>query len=183
MGQGLRAGVREAGVRPQPAPGVVPGGTMAPGLAHIVLHQVLDAGLEQEVQPRLKGRSVRIRFAEDWGIGGAREADARKIMAGLPKRFARYGLTIHPTQTALMAFRKPAGPPGATPRPGTCAFLGLTPSWTTARRGGWVIKRRPARTRFRRTQQSWWRWCRANRHAPWQDPYQMGCRQWRGQFG
>ena len=28
-------------------------------------------------------------------------------MAVLPKRFARFGLTIHPTKPTLMAFRKP----------------------------------------------------------------------------
>ena len=64
MGQGRRAGGMEAGVRPQPAPGVVPGGTLSPVLATIFLPQVLDAGFEQEVQPRLKGRSFLIRFAD-----------------------------------------------------------------------------------------------------------------------
>jgi Reverse transcriptase (RNA-dependent DNA polymerase) len=73
-----------------------------------------------------------MRFADDFVIGGELEADARRIMAGLPKRFARYGLTIPPTKTALMAFRKPAGHPGATPRNGTFDFLGFTHYWTTS---------------------------------------------------
>jgi len=182
IGQWLRAGVIEAGVLNHPDTGVVPGGTISPVLANIFLPQVLDAWCEQEVQPRLKGRSFLIRFADDCVIGCALEADARKIMAGLPKRFARYGLTIHPTKTALMAFGKPAGRPGANPRNGTFDFLGFTHYWTTSRRGFWVIKRRTARKRFRRTKKSRWRWCRAHRHAPLKDQYPMLCLKLRGHF-
>ena len=135
IGTWLRAGVREAGVLHHPDPGVVQGGTIAPVLATIFLPQVLDAWCEQEVQPRLKGRSCLSRLADDCVIGCALEADARKLMAVLPKRCARYGVTIPPTKTALMAFGKPAGHAGATPRNGTCDVLGLTHYWTISRRG------------------------------------------------
>ena len=182
IGTWLRAGVWEEGVLNHPETGVVQGGTISPVLANIFLHQVLDEWFEHEVQPRLKGRSFLIRFADDFVIGCELEADARKIMAVLPKRFARYGLTIHPTKTALMAFRKPAGPSGATPRHGTCDFLGLTHYWAISRRGFWVIKRRTARKRFRRTKKSLWRWCRANRPAPLKAQYHMLCLKLRGHF-
>ena len=151
----------------------MPGGTLSPVLANSFLHQVLEAWCEQEVQPRLKGRSVLIRLADDGVIGCALEADARTIMAVRPKRCARDGVTIHPTKTALMAFRKPAGRSGADPRHSTCDLLGLTHDWTTSRRGCWVIKRRTARKRLRRTKKSVWRWCRAHRHAPLKDHYPM----------
>src|SRR5262245_48328123 len=91
MGQGLRAGVLAEGVLTHPETGLVQGGTIAPGWAHIFLHQVLDAWCEHEGQPRLKGRSFWIRFADDGVIGCELDADARRIMAVLPKRFARYG--------------------------------------------------------------------------------------------
>lgn len=109
MGQWLRAGVGEAGVRKHPDPGVGQGGTISPGLANILLHQVLAAGLEPEVQPRLQGRSFLSRVVDDGVSGGAREADARTSRAVWPKRCGRYGVTIHPTKTARSAFRKPAG--------------------------------------------------------------------------
>jgi len=173
MGQWLRAGVREAGGLHHPDTGVVQGGTMSPVLANSLLHQVLDAWCAPEVQPRLKGRSFLIRFADDGGSGCALAADARTLMAVLPKRFARSGVTIPPTKTALMAFRKPAGHAGATPRHGTCDVRGLTHDWTLSRRGFWGIKRRTARKRFRRTKQALWRGCRAHRHAPLQAQYQM----------
>ena len=182
LGTWLRAGVWEAGVVHHPDTGVGQGGTIAPVLAHLFLHQVLDAWVEQEVQPRLKGRRFLIRFADDFVIGCAREADARKSMAVLPKRLARYGWTIHPTKTALITCRKPAGHAGATPRNGTCDWLGLTHDWALSRRGCWVSKRRTAKKRCRRTKKSLWRWCRANRHAPLQDQYQMLCLKLRGHF-
>ena len=130
IGKWLRAGVWEEGVLNHPDTGVVQGGTLSPVLANIFLHQVLDAWFEPEVQPRLKGRSFLSRFADDFVIGCALEADARKIMAVLPKRFARYGLTIHPTKTALVSFRKPTGHKPAGMGNGTFDFLGFTHYWT-----------------------------------------------------
>ena len=47
------------------------------------------------------------------------EVDAHKIMAVLPKRFARCGLTIHLTKTALVAFRQPEAPQGSDSGNGT----------------------------------------------------------------
>jgi hypothetical protein len=41
---------------------------------------VLDAWFEREGPPRWKGRSLLTRFADDWVIGGALEADAQQIM-------------------------------------------------------------------------------------------------------
>ena len=64
IGKWLRAGVWEEGVLNHPETGVVQGGTISPVLANIFLHQVLDEWFEHEVQPRLKGRSFLIRFAD-----------------------------------------------------------------------------------------------------------------------
>ena len=113
-------------------------------------------------------------------MGCELEADARKIMAVLPQRFARFGLRMHPTQTALIVCRKPEVPQGAATGNGTFDCLGLTHDWTQSRRGFWVLKRRTARKRLCRTKQSLGRWCRTNRHAPLQDQYQRLCQKLRG---
>src|SRR5207245_279201 len=107
IGKWLRAGVMEHGALTQPETGVVQGGVISPVLANVFLHHVLDAWFEREGRPRMKGRCFLIRCADDFVIGCQLEAEARKIMAVLPKRFARFGLTIHPTKTTLIAFRKP----------------------------------------------------------------------------
>jgi len=182
IGKWRRAGVREDGVLEPPEAGVVQGGVISPVLANVFLHHVLDAWFEREVQPRLKGRSFLARFADDFVIGCELEADARRVMAVLPKRCARFGLRIHPEKTALSACRKPRTRRGSAEGNGTCEFLGLTHDWRRSRRGFWVIKRRTARKRLRRTKKALWRWCRANRPAPVQYQYQMLCLKLRGHF-
>lgn len=182
IGKWLRAGVMADGILSHPETGVVQGGVIAPMLANICLHHVLDEWFEQEVQPRMQGRCFLMRFADDFVIGCEAEADARRIMDVLPKRFARYGLPIHPTKTTLIAFRKPAARHGSADGSGTFDFLGLTHDWTTSRRGFWVMKRRTASKRLRRTKKSVWRWGRINRHAPLKYQYQQLCQKLRGHF-
>jgi RNA-directed DNA polymerase len=130
----------------------------------------------------MKGRCFLIRFADDFVIGCELEGDARRIMAVLSKRFARFGLRMHPTKTALIAFRKPEAHQGIAPGNGTFDFLGLTHYWSRSRRGFWVIKRRTARKRLCRTKKSLWRWCHINRHAPLKYQYQQLCQKLRGHF-
>ena len=175
MGKWLRAGVMEDEVLRHPETGVVQGGVIAPVLANIFLHQVLDEWFEPEVQPRIQGRCFLMRCADDVVMGCESEAAARRIMDVLPQRCARYGLTMHPTQTTVIAFRKPAARQGSADGSGPCDFLGLTHDWTTSRRGFWVSKRRTASKRLCRTKKSLWRWCRINRHAPLQSQYQQLC--------
>jgi len=182
MGKGLRAGVMEEGELSHPETGVVQGGVISPVLANVFRHHVLDAWFAREVRPRMKGRCFLLRCADDCVLGCEREADARRIMAVLPKRFARFGVSIHPEKTTLMAFRQPDTRKGPAQGNGTFDFLGLTHEWTPSRRGCWVIKRRTARKRLRRTKKALWRWCRTNRHAPLTYQYQMLCLKWRGHF-
>ena len=54
------------------------------------------------------GERFRHHLADDFVIGCEREDDARRILAVLPKRFARFKLTIHPQKTRLVHFQ-PAG--------------------------------------------------------------------------
>ena len=106
------------------------------------------------------------------------EADARRVMAVLPKRFGKYGLTLHPEKTRLLRFAPPVGRrPGAEPSGGATArsfdFLGLTHYWEKSRKGSWVVKRKTAAGRFGRTRKRIAQWCRLNRHHPveWQHPH------------
>jgi RNA-directed DNA polymerase len=180
IGKWLRAGVMAEGVRSPPATGVVPGGVSAPVLATIVLPHGLEEWCERAGRPRRQGRGVLMRCAADLVMGGALEADARKSMAVWPQRFARCGRTIHPTQTALVSCRKPNGHQPVGMGTGPCDLLGLPHDWTTSRQGSWVIKRRTARKRLRRTKPALWRGCRTNRPAPLQDQYQRRSLKLRG---
>lgn len=182
IGKWRKAGVIEGDTLTYPDQGTPQGGVCSPMLANIFLHHVLDAWCVREVEPRMKGRCFLLRFADDCIIGGEREDDARRIMAVLPKRVARFGLTIHPTKTGLVSFRKPASPAEADTGNGTCEFLGLTHDWTKSRRGYWVIKRKTAGKRLRRAQKSLWQWCRDQRHTPLKAQYRILCQKLRGHY-
>src|SRR5438128_3356360 len=93
---------------------------ISPLLANIYLHYVLDVWFKEEVQPRLRGRAFLIRYADDFVMGFACEEDARRVLEVLPKRFGKFGLTLHPDKTRLVPFPKPsAQDQNAKSRPGT----------------------------------------------------------------
>jgi group II intron reverse transcriptase/maturase len=182
IGKWLNAGVMEEGKLTYAEKGSPQGGVISPLAANIFLHYVLDEWYEQEVKPRLKGRSFLQRFADDFIIGCELESDARRIMAVLPRRFDRYGLTIHPEKTKLVKFGKPPKKEQPGPKNETFDFLGFTHYWAKSRRGYWVIKRKTARKRQRRSIKSLWQWCKENRHLPLEEQYQMLCLKLRGHY-
>ena len=89
------------------------------------------------------------------------------MWAVLPKRFARYGLTLHPEKTRLIAFRRPTRVDrDATARPTSFDMLGFTRLWSRSERGYWVIKRKTARDRLSRALRVIAQRCRQHRHVP-----------------
>src|SRR2546428_92777 len=84
---------------------------------------LLEEWFEHAVRPRMKGRGCLMRLADDLVIGCAVEADARRIMTVLPKRCARVGLRMQPSQTTRIACRKPETRKGAADGNGTFALL------------------------------------------------------------
>ena len=132
---------------------------------------MLDVWFEREVKPRLRGRAFLIRYADDFVIGFACEKDARRVLEVLPKRFGKYGLTLHPDKTRLVPFQRPATQPPSNPsdrdrRPGTFDLLGFTHYWGRSRKGVWVVKRKTAQGRLSRALKRIAQWCRLNRHQP-----------------
>lgn len=180
IGKWLNAGVMEEDILTYPETGTPQGGVISPLLANIYLHEVLDVWLEQQIRPCLKGRTFLVRYADDFVIGCELEADARRIMAVLPKRFTRYGLTIHPEKTRVIPFGKPT--PTWRHQNGTFDFLGFTHYWGGTRNGGAVIKRKTARKRLKRTIKRIWEWCRINRHLPFAEQYRTLCIKLKGHY-
>jgi group II intron reverse transcriptase/maturase len=170
IGKWLNAGVMEKGQLSYPETGTPQGGVISPILANILLHEVLDVWFESEVKPRLQGHAFLIRFADDFVIGFSCEEDAHRVMAVLPKRFGKYGLSVHPDKTRLVDFRRPrpplSGTGGAVSTPGKFDLLGFTHFWSRSLRGAWVVKLKTASKRLTRAVQAVSAWCRANRHLP-----------------
>ena len=84
------------------------GQVISPLLANIYLHHVLDAWFEAEVKPRLRGKAFEIRYADDGLLCFQFQEDAQRVLEVLPKRFAKYGLTLHPEKTRLVQFGRRA---------------------------------------------------------------------------
>jgi len=175
VGKWLNAGVMEGENLTYSEKGTPQGGVISPLLSNIFLHTVLDEWYTNVVKPRLKGRSFLLRFADDFVIGCELEEDARRVMEVLPKRFERYGLTIHPEKTTLVEFRRPDSDKNTGSGKGTFDFLGFTHYWAKSRRGYWVIKRKTAKKRLRRAMKAIWRWCKYNRHMLFREQYRMVC--------
>jgi hypothetical protein len=182
MGTWRHAGVLEGEQVTYPEQGTPQGGVISPMLANMFLHEVLEAWYERDVTPRMKGRTFLTRVADDVVIGCEREEDARRIMAVLPKRFARFGRTMHPTKTVVVSFRKPDSRKEADTGNGTFEFLGCTHDWARSRRGYWVITRKTSGKRLRRAQKALWQWCRSSRHTSLLEPYRQWCQKRRGHY-
>jgi group II intron reverse transcriptase/maturase len=186
IGKWLNAGVLEDGAWMAAEAGTPQGGVISPLLANIYLHYVLDVWFEQQVKPRLKGRAFLVRYADDFVMGFACEEDARRVRDVLPKRFGKYGLTLHPDKTRLVRCQRPVGlPSGTTPResrPGTFDLLGFTHYWGRSRRGHWVMKRKTATSRFSRALGRIAEWCRQFRHRPIPEQHRTLGQKLRGHF-
>jgi RNA-directed DNA polymerase len=133
-------------------------------LANVYLHYVLDVWFEQEVRPRLAGCAFMIRYADDFVIVFSSESDARRVMEVLPKRFGKYGLTLHPDKTRLVSFRRPDDRNSSSGRPGAFDLLGFTHYWGKFRKGEWTVKRKTSSSRLTRGLRAIGEWCRKHRH-------------------
>jgi len=163
IGKWLNAGVLEGAELSRPEAGTPQGGVISPLLANIYLHEVVDDWFVREVQPRLQGRAVLIRYADDLVFIFTRKEDAERVLNVLPKRFGKYGLTLHPDKTRLVPFRRPDRDDGGG-GPGTLDFLGFTHHWGKSRKGHWVVMKRTAKDRFSRALRNIRSWCEVHRH-------------------
>ena len=166
IGKWLNAGVLEGLVLSHPDAGTPQGGVISPLLANIYLHDVFDEWFVRDVQPALAGQAAPVRYADDLVVLFERKDDAERFLAVLPKRFGKYGLTLHPEKTRLVPFRRPDRRDDDDGRPGTFDFLGFTHHWARSRKGNWIVKQQTAKDRFSRALRRVREWCRWHRHDP-----------------
>lgn len=182
----LKAGVMEDGNVSYPESGSPQGGVISPLISNVFLHYVLALWFEQDVRPRLAGDAFLIRYADDFVIGFRDQRDAQRVMEVIPKRFGKYGLTVHPTKTKLVSFRPPSsrtkGDNGRDDRPGTFDLLGFTHYWARSLKGYWVVKLKTASDRFTRAVRSIDTWCHDNRHRPLAEQQQTLNQKLRGHY-
>ena len=183
IGKWLQAGVMEDGQWRSSASGTPQGGVVSPILANVFLHEVLDRWFEETVKPRMRGRAHLVRYADDAVLLFERGDDARRVLDVISGRFAQFGLTVHPEKTRLVNFTRPPFN-AASPRAYTETFdlLGFTHYWGRSRRGSWVIKRKTAKDRLRRSLVHLNQWCRRHRHQPVPDQWLILRRKLEGHY-
>lgn len=181
IGKWLNAGVMEEGQVTHPTEGTPQGGVISPLLSNIYLHEVLDRWWVEMVLPVLRGRAFLVRYADDFVMGFELKSDAERVHRVIFQRFAKYGLSLHPEKTRLVAFGRPDGGSGEPPQ--SFDFLGFTHYWGKSRKGRWVVMRKTSRKRLNRALQTMNQWCRKFRHQKlrWQVE-QLG-RKLKGHYG
>jgi group II intron reverse transcriptase/maturase len=155
----LKAGVMESGNISYPESGTPQGSVISPILSNIYLHYVLDMWFSEQIQPLLKGKSFIVRYADDYVLGFTDRSDAERVMAVLPKRFAKYGLTLHPDKTKLIDLNNKRGGGDRS-----FDFLGFTHFLGKSKKGHKVLKRKTSSKRLTRAIRKTDRYIRKNRH-------------------
>ena len=173
----LKAGVQHGAMLRHPDGGTPQGGVISPLLANVYLHEVLDTWFEREVKPRLNGPATLVRYADDAVIVFKQKSDAQRVMAVLPKRFGRYGLTLHPEKTKLIDFRRPDCGDAVS-----FEVLGFTHFWGRSRKGTWVVQRKTSSSRFGRALTRVAGWCRRFMHLDVSEQHQALSAKLRGHY-
>lgn len=185
VGKWLKAGVLEDGSISYSDEGTPQGGTVSPLLSNIYLHEALDKWYVNVVRPRIRGRSIMVRYADDAILGFEKKEEATKVLQALEKRFAKYGLELHPQKTRIVYFGKPKDNGKESrngPRPGSFDFLGFTHYWGKSHKGHWAVKRKTAGKKFREKLRNMNEWCKEHRHHPLKYQYEKICQKLKGHY-
>jgi group II intron reverse transcriptase/maturase len=188
IGKWLNAGVLEDGGITRPEQGTPQGGVISPLLANVFLHDVIDTWFERDVKPRMRGRAVLVRYADDIAMVFSNEQDARRVLEVLPKRLEKFGLKLHPDKTRLVAFQRPGpgdhdDPNNSGASPGSFEMLGFVHRWERSRSGYWVVMLRTAPKRLQAALQRIREWCRLKMHAPVREQWGELSQKLRGHYG
>ena len=160
----LKAGVMESGNISYPSEGTQQGSIVSPILSNIYLHYVLDEWFSEQIQPLLKGKSFIVRYADDFCLGFTDKSDAERVMKVLPKRFAKYALTLHPEKTKMIDLNSKRGGPGRS-----FDFLGFTHYLGKSRKGKIVLIRKTSSKRLSRAITNISKFIKLNRHMKLRD--------------
>jgi hypothetical protein len=91
------------------------------------------------------------------------------VLDVLAKRFAKYGLKLHPEKTRMIEFGRQAlaqSEKSGGRKPATFDFLGFTHICKRSRKGKFTIHVRTMRKRLKRSLLKVTAWCKAHRHDP-----------------
>jgi RNA-directed DNA polymerase len=145
----------------KPASGTPQGGVISPVLANIYLHYALDLWFEKTVKPRMEGRAMLIRYADDFVVAFQYRHEAEAFYRVLPKRLNKFGLSVAPEKTHLKRFSR--FHPG---RKRSFQFLGFEFYWSFDANKKPRIRRYTAPTKLKAAMSEFYQWIKLNRSRP-----------------
>lgn len=149
----LKAGYIEEGKRKRQEVGTPQGAVISPQLANVFLHYVLDVWASWWRKTKAEGDMIIVRYADDFVIGFQYYNEAIKFLTELRKRLARHELTLHPAKTRLIEFGRFAAESRrkrGKGKPETFDFLGFTHICSKNRCGGFFLRRKTVKKRYKR---------------------------------
>ena len=149
----LTAGTIENGRRIASVRGTPQGAVISPLLANVYLHYALDLWAQQWRERKAGGDVILVRYADDSVVGFQYEAEARRFLAEMRERLAKFKLELHPDKTRLIRFGRFAAQrcrERGLRKPETFDFLGFT-HCCGQYSGGFKIVRLTIKKRMRAT--------------------------------
>ena len=145
----------------KPETGTPQGGVISPVLANIYLHYALDLWFEKTVKPRMEGRAMLIRYADDFVVAFQYRHEAEAFYRVLPKRLNKFGLSVAPEKTHLKRFSR--FHPG---RKRSFQFLGFEFYWSFDVNKKPRIRRYTAPKKLKAAMSEFYQWIKYNRSRP-----------------
>ena len=115
------------------------------------MHYVLVWWFKEKIQPRLRGFSGLVVYADDFVVCFQHRSEAKIFYEHLKKRMAFFGLEMEESKTRLINFgrfatinRRDKG----EGKPETFTFLGFTHYCSTGRNGQFRVKRKTSKKKF-----------------------------------
>jgi hypothetical protein len=127
------------------------GNVCAPILANIYMHYVLVWWFKEKIQPKLRGYSGLVVYADDFVICFQYKAEAETFYKQLKKRMGHFGLSLEEEKSRLIEFGRFAESNRARlgkPKPETFDYLGFTHYCSRSRNGRFRVKRKTSRKKF-----------------------------------
>ena len=163
----LKAGYMENGVMMKTEQGTPQGGNLSPMFANVFLHYVLDLWFEKVIKPKAAGQCCLVRYADDFACMVQVKEDAKQIEQMLKKRFAKFGMELHPEKTRGISFGRyeERNAQRQNRRANTFDFLGFTHYCGKSRKGNFMVCRKTSSAKFRKNCKELNAWLKAVRNA------------------
>lgn len=129
------------------------GSVCSPLLANIYMHYVLVWWFKECVQPKLRGESGLVVYADDFVVCFQYKEDAEWFYEHLKRRMKHFGLSLEEEKSRLIEFGRFSGYNRRSKglgKPETFTFLGFTHYCSQSKNGKFRVKRKTSRKKFSR---------------------------------